>query len=69
MRQQQVISKKNFNSSFINYVSSCQTHKSRTWEKGAAIGFPGIHILMLGTVHIGPDVDVLHTWRLLWQHS
>ncbi len=38
---------------FINYVSSCQTHKSRTWEWGAAIGFPGIHILMLGTVWRG----------------
>ncbi len=26
---------------FINYVSSCQTHQSRTWECGAAIGFSG----------------------------
>ncbi len=32
---------------FINYVSSFQTHKSRTWERSAEIGFSGIHILIL----------------------
>jgi hypothetical protein len=31
----------------ISYKSSCQTHRSRTCEWGAAIGFPGIHVLML----------------------
>ncbi len=46
MRQQQVNYKKILiDSSF--HQSSCQTHKSR----GAAIGFPGIHILMLVTVY------------------
>ncbi len=53
MRQKQANSKKILIATFINYVSSCQTHKSRTWEWGAAIGFPGIQILMLGTVWRG----------------
>ncbi len=57
MTQQQVNSKKDSHSSFhqICTVSSCQTHKNRTWELGAAIEFLGIHIFMLGTV-----------WNKIW---
>jgi hypothetical protein len=39
MRQQQVNSKKILIAPFINYVSSCQTHKSRTWKWGAEINW------------------------------
>jgi hypothetical protein len=52
MRQQQVNSKKILIASFINYVSSCQQHIKAELgsEAPKLIGFPGIYIVMLGTV-------------------
>jgi hypothetical protein len=52
MRQQQVNSKKILIAPFINYVSSFQQHIKAELgsEAPKLIGFPGIHIVMLGTV-------------------
>ncbi len=44
-------------------------HKSRTWEWGATIGFPGVHILMLGTVYAKTYQKVkkeTKTWERSW---
>jgi hypothetical protein len=55
MRPQQVKSKKDSLSFSHQLCIFFQTHKIRTWQWGAAIGFPGIHILMLCTVYQGSN--------------